>query len=307
MLTKEKSGIQEWVERIPFEEINKHPNILIAARLWDDERFEAAAVCYKFMRHLDDMIDDRKATGKIISCMEKKQFTQYIEEWISCLGGKTSANPLLRRVSQTVIDFKIPVSLFYNFSKSMLYDVNHSGFDTFEDFLRYSEGASVAPASVFVHLCGLKASDFGYLPPMFDVIEVARPCAIFSYLVHIIRDFQKDQRENLNYFSNDILAQNNLQASDLKTIAQTEVVPENFRNVIRFYMNEAEKYRLQTEAMIQKVSHLVDQRYLLSLNVIYQLYLLVYHKIDVDKGNFTEKELNPSTEELKAHLLRILN
>ena len=35
--------------------------------------------------------------------------------------------------------------------------------------------------------------------------SAATPCAMFSYLVHIIRDFQKDQQNNLNYFADDVM------------------------------------------------------------------------------------------------------
>ena len=83
--------------------------------------------------------------------------------------------------------------------ESEIYDIHHNGFWTFVEFIDYSESASVAPASVFVHQCCLKKLNGSIFAPEIDIIEVARPCAIFSYLVHIIRDFQKDQVNHLNY------------------------------------------------------------------------------------------------------------
>ena len=73
-------------------------------------------------------------------------------------------------------------------------------------FLEYSEGASVAPASIFVHLNSISKVNGKYDNPPFDVKWAATPCAIFSYLVHIIRDFQKDQLNNLSYFADDLIA-----------------------------------------------------------------------------------------------------
>ena len=87
------------------------------------------------------------------------------------------------------------------------------------------DGASVAPASIFVHLCGLREDNGQYLPPLFDVREAAIPCAVFSYLVHIIRDFQKDQFNNLNYFADDILEKNGLHRKDLRRIAEKGDIP----------------------------------------------------------------------------------
>ena len=53
------------IKNIDFNAIKDHPNILIAAGFWEEERFDAAKICYKFMRKIDDLIDDRKALGTI--------------------------------------------------------------------------------------------------------------------------------------------------------------------------------------------------------------------------------------------------
>ena len=88
----------------------------------------------------------------------------------------------------------------------------------------YSGGASVAPASIFVHLNGLQKLNGKYENPHFDVRWAATPCAIFSYLVHIIRDFQKDQLNNLSYFADDLIAENGLTRKDLREFAEGKPV-----------------------------------------------------------------------------------
>ena len=52
---------------INFEQIKDHPNILIAANFWDEDRYQAAKTCYKFMRAIDDLIDNHKAEYKTIT------------------------------------------------------------------------------------------------------------------------------------------------------------------------------------------------------------------------------------------------
>ena len=157
----------------------------------------------------------------------------------------------------------------------MLYDVDHSEFPSFREFMDYAEGASVAPASVFVHLCCLTEKNGEYMPPGFDVIQVSRPCAVFSYIVHIIRDFQEDQRNNLNYFAADILRKNNLLPSDLKEMANGRPFSDSFRNVIREYYHHAQNFSAKTQIELQNLTTQLDKRYLLSLHVIYNLYKLV--------------------------------
>lgn len=297
--------ISKIINNIAFENIEKHPNILIAARFWDDRRFHAAKVCYKFMRMIDDHIDDRKAKDVEISCLEKEELTEKVNSWIDCLDKTTDHDPFYIELADTISTFNIPLQLFHNFAKSMLYDIDHNGFDTLDQFMEYAEGASVAPASVFVHLCCLSEGDNGYTTPDYDIIEVARPCAIFSYLVHIIRDFQEDQLNNLNYFATDILERNNLLPSDLREIANGGPVPDSFRAVIGEYYDLAQNYGLQTLHVLQDLTTKLSGQYFLSLHIIYHLYKMVFDRIDIKNGNFTSKELNPTPQEIKDKVMEI--
>jgi phytoene/squalene synthetase len=184
----------------------------------------------------------------------------------------------------------------------MIYDIDHVGFRTVEDFIEYSQGASVAPASIFVHLSGLIQNGQEYKEPSFDVRSAATPCAMFSYLVHIIRDFQKDQLNNLNYFADDSLSRNNLTTEDLYAMARGAEIKDGFRKMIKEYCILAEKYRQQTYHVIQNIWPLLEPRYRLSLLIIFNLYLMVFERIDADHGNFTTAELNPTPEEIRLRV-----
>lgn len=295
------------LEKIDFERIGKHPNILIAARFWDDRRFNAAKTCYKFMRMIDDYIDDRKATGEKISCLEKEELSEKVYSWIECLDGANGNDPFYSELTRTISTFKIPLQYFHTFAKSMLFDINNNGFSTLNEFLDYAEGASVAPASVFVHLCCLEEADDGYMVPDIDIVRVARPCALFSYLVHIIRDFQKDQFDNLNYFAADILMENQLDPADLKEIAHSGSVPDSFRRVIRTYYDHARKYEIRTRETLQKIAAMLDGQNLMSLHVIYNLYKMVFDRIDIEHGDFSGRELNPAPREIKDKVFEIVS
>jgi len=297
--------LNEIIRGIAFKDIEKHPNILIAARFWDEKRFEAAKVCYRFMRMIDDLIDDRKAREEVIGCLEKEVLIEKVNNWIECLVMDPENDPLIKELTDTMHAFHIPIGLFHNFAKSMLYDIDHNGFDTLQDFLDYAEGASVAPASVFVHLCCLNEQNGVYYPSEFDVVEAARPCAIFSYIVHIIRDFQEDQQNNLNYFATDILSKNHLSPSDLKEMANGSPITPAFRNVIREYHALATQYSEKTLVAIEKLSPGLSGPYLFSLHLIYHLYRHVFDRIDIEKGVFTKDELNPTPREIRSTVLEL--
>jgi phytoene/squalene synthetase len=193
------------------------------------------------------------------------------------------------------------------FANSMIYDIKHDGFPSLQTFLNYAEGASVAPAAIFVHLCGLTKNNEEYVVPVFDVKKFARPCAVFSYLVHIIRDFQKDQLNHLSYFADDLIEKNGLDRKKLSAMAHGSTILDGFRHLIGEYYTVADEYRRKTHQVIQEIRPLLEPRYQLSLDIIFNLYLMVFERIDVENGHFTAEELNPTPEEVKIRVLETIN
>lgn len=293
-------------ESIDFDSIIDHPNILIAASFWDNDRYCAAKTCYRFMRKIDDLIDNHKAANKMIAPDEKKAFLTDVSKWLEMIVISEDCNPEKEALIKTVEKFRLPLWTLESFARSMIYDINNDGFRTLEEFIQYSQGASVAPASIFVHLSGLKQAGDGYREPEFDVRETATPCALFSYLVHIIRDFQKDQLNNLNYFADDLVRKNGLSRQDLNDIAHGSQVTAGFRNLIREYLGFADKYRRETIEIMKRIGPLMEPSYRVSLEIIFSLYLMVFERIDPENGSFTSAELNPSPAETKERVFETI-
>jgi phytoene/squalene synthetase len=301
-MNSQRDKLLEIFESIDFHKIKDHPNILIAANFWEPDRFCAATICYKFMRSIDDLIDNYKAKNKQIPPDERKEFVANVEEWLKMIIISEECNPFQGELNETVEKFRIPLWPMEAFAKSMIYDINNDGFPTMEAFLDYSGGASVAPASIFVHLNGLRNINGRYEAPAFDVKWAATPCAIFSYLVHIIRDFQKDQLNNLSYFADDLIHKNGLTRKDLREFAEGRPVNTNFRDLIANYYSLADNYRNTTYQIIKEIRPLLKPRYQLSLEIIFDLYLMVFERIDLIKGTFTTEELNPTPDETRERV-----
>jgi phytoene/squalene synthetase len=305
-MNSQKDKFLEIFNSIDFHRIKDHPNILIAANFWDEDRFCAAKICYKFMRAIDDLIDNHKAKNKLIEPGERKEFVADVEEWLKMIIISKECNPLQKELIETIEKFRIPLWPMEVFAKSMIYDINNDGFPTIEAFLEYSGGASVAPASIFVHLNGLRKTNGQYEPPVFDVKWASTPCAIFSYAVHIIRDFQKDQLNNLSYFADDMIIKNGLSRKILREFADGKPVNSNFRNLIKSYYNLADEYRIKTYDIINEIKPLLQPRYQLSLEIIFELYMMVFEKIDIINGTFTTEELNPTPDETRERVLKTI-
>ncbi len=292
---------------IDFEKIVDHPNILIAANFWDVERYQAARNCYKFMRAIDDLIDNYKTEHVTISSENQAQFELQVYNWIGTIADRKNEFPTHRELIETVQRFCIPFWPLEAFAKSMIYDIYHDGFPTLQGFIDYAGGASVAPASIFVHLAGLTKSDEKYVAPKFDVKDVATPCAIFSYLVHIIRDFQKDHLNNLNYFPDDLIEKYGMNRASLLAMAKGASITPGFRKMIGELYETADFYREKTLRMIQYIKPLVEPRSQLSLEIIFDLYLMVFERIDIENGTFTSKELNPTWIEIKDRVGQVID
>ena len=297
---------QDIFHSIDFEKIIDHPNILIAAHFWKPERYQAAKNCYKFMRAIDDLIDNYKTEHVTIAPENKASFESNVYNWINTIAEASQDNPLQTELIETVEKFRIPFWPMEAFAKSMIYDIYHDGFQTLQGFIDYAGGASVAPASIFVHLCGLTQKDGQYLPPVFDVKRVATPCAIFSYLVHIIRDFQKDHLNNLNYFPEDLIAKYGMDRQQLLYMAKGGQITDGFRKMIHDLYKVADSYRKETYRMIKEIRPLLEPRSQLSLEIIFALYLMVFERIDIEKGTFTSKELNPTWQEIKERVGQVI-
>ena len=153
-----------------------------------------------------------------------------------------------------------------------------------------------------MHLCGVVKDNGSYRAPQFDIRNVARPAALFAYLVHIIRDFQTDQKNNLNYFAANLMSEFGLKSSMLKDIAYGSEINPGFRKLIEKYYNYIDYYRRSALHSIEIAGPYLEPRYIMSLEIIYNLYFQIFERIDVLNGTFTSSELNPTPEEIRNKL-----
>ena len=283
-----------------FEDILTNPILDIAARFWDDERYDAFKVCYRSMRIIDDLVDDQKASGHTLTQSEKKQLEHIITVWTEDFSKNKKTDEFQKALIDVKDKFQIPLWPWVRLSKAMIYDLYHNDFKSFLTFLRYSEGAAISPAAIFMHLIGVSKVDSLYTSPNYNIRYAARHLAVFSYLVHIMRDFQKDQLAGLNYYALNQLEICSVTKIDLQIVAEDEIVTANVRNLFSRYYGFASYYRTQARNTMNQILPLLAPRYQLSLEIIYSLYNQIFMKIDVQKGNFSESELLPSKPEVKA-------
>ena len=297
----------DFARDVDFSEVLTNPILDIAARLWEPDRYGAFRVCYRSMRRIDDLVDDRKESDEEITSEDAEKLSLLLSDWLDAVREGDRSDPFRQEFLEVLEKFRIPLWPWERLNKAMLYDLSHDGYRTLLTFMRYAEGAAIAPASIFMHLCGLTQENGSYAPPAFDLRLAARHLAIFSYLVHIMRDFQKDQLRNLNYFSDDMLALHGVTRDELRAVADGKPISEQFRRLMRSYHYIGGFYRAKARRTMDEVSRQLMPPYQLSLEMIYQLYLQIYERIDPEQGSFTGQELNPSPDEIDHRIHRTLS
>ncbi len=292
----------DFLPNVDFGDILTNPILDISARFWDSNRYDAFKACYRSMRLIDDLVDDRKSSKKKISKIELMQMKRVMAKWMKAMRKKDGSDPFRHELLKTLERFKIPFWPWERLYKAMIFDLEHDGFGSLLVFLRYSEGAAISPASIFMHLCGITKSENYYTEPQFDIRLAARPLALFSYFVHIIRDFQKDQLANLNYFADSKLVQHNLTRENLRAVAEEKSISSSFRNLMADYYSITDYYRLKARRVLDSTIPFLEPKYQLSLEMIYSLYYQIFERINVESGKFSKIELNPSADEVKNRI-----
>ena len=298
----------DFAAHIDFASILTNPILDIAARVWEADRYEAFRVCYRSMRRIDDLVDDLKVAHGVVPTGLAEKVQAEIESWLAMTRHReATTDEYQQRFIETVDRFAVPLWPWERLARAMIYDLHYKGFANFRVFLRYAEGAAISPAAVFMHLCGVRKEGEKYVAPRYDIRRAARPLAIFSYLVHIIRDFEKDQRNGLDYFAADIVRQSGLDSALLHELAVNGANSERLRPLMRKYHRLTGHYRERARQSIDRTLPYLEERYQLSLELIYSLYSQIYERCDPEATDFSGAASNPTPEEINARVQQTIS
>lgn len=174
----------------------------------DPERYRAFCAYYAVMRVVDDRIDDlpsRSGMSRGERSAEHDVVLAWDEAVRSCYEGGAVPGPVLERCGHPgaarLLDafadglglFRPPPTSWADFFRSMHWDLDHDRFESWADFLRYAQGASVAPTTIFLFLItSRRDGDSATIPAGFDLAECGRRLGSFAYVGHILRDLAED-------------------------------------------------------------------------------------------------------------------
>ncbi|NMM46194.1 squalene/phytoene synthase family protein [Rhodospirillaceae bacterium KN72] len=162
--------------------------------------FEAA---YATMRVVDDFVDDTfLARGPVERAETRQAALSYIDQWeqaaVAALDGYIAEtgdprdDALFDALRIAAVGSDIPCRPWNALAEAMRFDVTEGRLTTWQDFEAYCDGATVAPAAVFLHVLHADATTLHADLTAAALFDKARAMATFCYLVHIQRDFAKD-------------------------------------------------------------------------------------------------------------------
>lgn len=169
-----------------------------AARLLPGFRRDFFAAAYAAMRVIDDAVDEgflklpplQREAGRAAMAAE-------VEAWRRQTAEAAAEGPLLATVAAgfraTVGCSDLGPGPWNGLAAAMTEDVAEADMPDWPAFERYADGATVAPATVFIYLLSCRYQDGHYRSDLPQVAGYyASDLAVFCYLVHILRDLAKD-------------------------------------------------------------------------------------------------------------------
>lgn len=267
----------------------KNPFLYYVSGFFNDKnKFKAFCSTYASMRIIDDLVDGISNRDNL-SINEKKHYLGEIEKWetliTECHCGKVLEDPILLAVSDTFNTFNLPISSWLNLAKAMRWDINNSRFNTFEDFLNYAKGASIAPATVFISVLSARRNGekYNFEDGSISPYSYSKDLAIFCYLTHILRDISVDLElgeSGLNYLPIEDLNRFSISENDLWNFKRTKSINANFQQLMEYQINRARKFGNKGRAIMSKLVEYVDSDCRFILNLLVSLYEKTLEKIE---------------------------
>jgi len=264
------------------------------------EKRDAFCAVYAFMRHADDISDDRGLTLD----QKRQKLNDWLEAAKEVFSGKPTDDPVLMALADAQNRFKIPAQLFeklvYGTSLDLEIPQSASGpaivCRSFEELQRYCYFVASVVGLVCIRI-------FGYQDSKAELL--AEDCGLAFQLTNIIRDVKEDASMGRVYLPEEDLTRFGVSAAQL--------VPENLngkaaelKSVLEFEAERAKRYYDSAKWLME----LIEEDSRAALWVLVEIYSRLLKKIaERNYDVFTERIQLSFWEKLKVlsrgFLLRI--
>jgi phytoene/squalene synthetase len=285
----------------PYTASRDHNNLYLTSCFFrDTERYRAFCAFYALMRVVDDRIDNLPDRAMLTESDRRREHlvvSAWEEGVLGCYGGRApspavaqrcrrrDAPALLESLANSLAVFPVPRALWESFFRSMHWDLDHGRFDTWRDFLAYTEGASVSPTTIYlVLLASRRSSSTGVfsLPSGFDLADCGRQLGTFAYLGHIVRDLAVDLRASergLLYFSREDMKAHGVTEEGLFADVANGEASESVRSLVADLLGRARSYLGRGRSSMEALHGKIEDDCAFVLELIVTMYERVIERI----------------------------
>ena len=279
-------------------------NFFYASQILKTPRREFFYATYAAMRVIDDVVDekflklDAKSRNKLQTNFERK-LSIWLQQVLrlEIVDGPLSPG-IIYALKYTIGRSDLTKSVWSDLAVSLAMDIKGTDMHSWDDFLKYCEGATVAPASIYIYLLAAtytKERHFEYQMPH-ELSYYARDLAIYCYIVHIIRDLIKDAiaSPRLITIPNEILFQNDLARSTLSSSLKNK--DPAIVNLANDLIRRAEPFYRHGHEVLIELNNLLGFSEKTALNKLIGVYDQLYRlaqenvKILIERGQDLEVE-----------------
>ncbi|HIJ83221.1 MAG TPA: squalene/phytoene synthase family protein [Magnetococcales bacterium] len=268
---------------------NRSP-LFQVSRLFPLEKGRLFLASYAAMRLVDDLVDEQFSAHSRQDDHQAKVVRAQVELWQqqACAAAdgrfqnvEGAYEPLVFvALNQSAGRSNLGDWPWNALAASMKADIERRPMETWDDFLAYCEGATVAPATVFVYILASRFQNNGFNTPepLSFYRDKVRDMAVFCYLMHILRDLARDvaRSNQLVTIPNDILRRAGLNKTLLGQWITED--PHRILPLQRLLLEKAGECRERgTEQLMKNVSLPVLERQILKKLVGH--YVDLYHEM----------------------------
>ena len=286
-------------ESIAAKDLN---NLYLTSRYFaDPAKYTAFCSLYALMRVVDDRVDELSPRGELtaeervrehrIADAWEEAFLTHIDGTAAVPAdpesfGREDAGEIVAAAADATHLFPVPCTLWRNFFAAMHRDLDQRPFSSWRDFLDYTEGASVAPTTIYLYLIASRRepTESCYaLPAGFDLIGCGRKLGTFAYVAHILRDLAKDVaagERGLLYLSLEDLQRYGLSPAELREDSRAKRARPALRRLVADLAQRSRLLRDQGRVQLATLDGRLTPDCAFILELIVRFYDAVLDKLE---------------------------
>jgi phytoene synthase len=288
---RELSNQLAYCERIASQGKN---NLWTAAQLLRNEvKYSLFLTTYASMRVVDDLVDERfLALPADLRASEREVTLRTLETWLRQAkeASEGSYRPsegdfepeVFEALTPFLCESELGCGPWLDLAESMRRDIQEIELGTWEDFVAYCRGATVAPASVLVYILGCRVEKgvstrfcLERSPEFY-----AKDMATFCYVVHILRDLSKDASKDAQLLSipRDAISMTGLDLPEFKA----HILRKEFQAVapvLKFLVGKAGQFEVLAGQTHRSLSGVLEPMEYGVLDELFGAYVKAFRRI----------------------------